>query len=247
MRLYEELAPWWPLLSRAEDYREEADLFWRVLSEVLGRAPASLLELGSGGGHVACHLPPGLDLWLLDRSEAMLANSRRRNPGRVHVQADLRTAALGRDFDAVLLHDACMYLVEDEDLRAACRVAAAHLRPGGLFLLLPDLVEEGFEPGTTLGGGDGEDGRAARLMEWVSDPLPGDGRYRVDMALLLREADGRVRAVHEAHELALRARAGWWAAIRSAGLRPVEAPPRLAAAFGGELFLARRDPGDTKP
>lgn len=239
-RLYDDLASWWPLLSDPEDYRAEARLVLDLFSHVLGQPPASMLELGSGGGHLSCHLPAALEVVLLDLSPTMLEVSRQRNPGRVHVLADMRLADLGRRFDAVLLHDAAMYLLEAEDLARACQVAAAHLRPGGVFLMLPDLVAETFEEGTVSGGGEAADGRAARLTEWVWDPVPDDGRYRVDMSLLLREADGTMRAVHDVHEMALRSLAQWWAGVRAAGLVPVEAPPMLAARFGGQVFLARR-------
>lgn len=242
-RLYADLASWWPLLSDPEDYRAEARLVLDLLSCVLGGPPGSLLELGSGGGHLACHLPAALEVVLLDLSPTMLEVSRQRNPVRAHVLADMRQAELGRRFDAVLLHDAAMYLLEAEDLAQACGVAAAHLRPGGAFLMLPDVVAEEFEEGTVTGGGEAPDGRAARLTEWVWDPDPQDGRYRVDMSLLLRDADGTMRAVHDVHEMALRSRAQWWAGVRAAGLVPVEAPPLLAARFGGEVFLARK-PGN---
>lgn len=245
-RLYAELAEWWPLLSPPEDYEEEAARFLELLRHALGEAPGSLLELGSGGGHLAASMPEGLDLVLLDRSPEMLSASRRLNPGRRHVQADMREVDLGRQFDAILLHDAAMYLVEPEDLAATCRVAARHLRPGGAFLVLPDVVAETFEEGITAGGagpdwGEG-DGRAARLLEWLWDPDPSDHAYRVDMAFLLREADGTVRCLHDVHTMALRDRPAWWAAIREAGLQPVQAPPRLAAECG-EVFLSVKPRG----
>lgn len=241
-QLYSELAPWWRLLSPPEHYVEEADAYLRILAHALAGPPASLLELGSGVGHHAANLPADLDLVLVDRSAAMLEQSRISNPDRRHVQADMRTLDLGRRFDAVLLHDAVMYLLEPEDLRAALDAAARHLRPGGALLVVPDVVRETFEEGISGGGGGrdwGEgDGRAARLLEWTWDPDPTDDRYRVDMSFLLREADGTVRNVHDVHILALRDRPTWWRAIRDAGLQPVQAPPLLAAQTG-EVFLSR--------
>jgi hypothetical protein len=52
LRLYSELASWWPLLSPPEEYEEEAAFFLDLLGAA--GAPAgprcTLLELGAGGG-----------------------------------------------------------------------------------------------------------------------------------------------------------------------------------------------------
>ena len=40
--------------------------------------------------------------------------------------------------DAVLLHDAVSYMLSAEDLAAAFATAAAHLAPGGVFVVAPD-------------------------------------------------------------------------------------------------------------
>ncbi|MCB9778583.1 MAG: class I SAM-dependent methyltransferase [Alphaproteobacteria bacterium] len=239
-RLYDDLAAWWPLLSPPEHYAAEARAFLTILAHARGQDIGSLLELGSGGGHLASCMPGALDLVLVDRAPAMLAASRALNPDRTHVEADMAVLDLGRTFDAVLLHDAVMYLTAPGALDAACATAARHLVPGGAFLVLPDLVADSFEESTVSGGTDAPDGRGARLLEWRWDPDPTDGRFRVDMNFLLREADGTVRAVHDVHEMALFERNDLWRAIRAAGLQPVEAPVRIAAALGSEVFLARK-------
>ena len=109
-RLYTDLAEWWPLLSPPEDYAEEAALYLEFLTHALGRAPRSLLELGSGGGHLASQIPADVDLHLVDLAPEMLQASRKLNPQREHCHADMRSLRLARAFDAVLLHDAVMYL-----------------------------------------------------------------------------------------------------------------------------------------
>jgi len=175
---------------------------------------------------------------LLDRSEAMLATSRELLPARQHVQADMRDVRLGRTFDAVVLHDAVMYLTDRADLVAAFRTAFEHLRPGGAFLVLPDCVAETFSEGIDAGGGD-DGARAARLFEWTWDPDPSDETYRLDLAFMLRE-DDEVKVVHDSHVMALYSRDVYWDALRSVGFVPVEADPLLAAERGGETFAARR-------
>ena len=101
MRLYDELARWWPLFSPPSHYVEEvAD----ILPTLLGSAapePKTMLELGCGGGSVAHHLKHHLELTLTDRSAAMLQVSRALNPECEHVLGDMRTMRLGRTFDVV--------------------------------------------------------------------------------------------------------------------------------------------------
>ena len=197
-----------------------------------------MLELGSGAGHLASHMPQSLGCTLVDWAEGMLSESRRLNPSAEHICADIRTLDLGRTFDSVLLHDACMYLLSEEDLRAVFAVARAHLAQGGALLVVPDHFDETFEEMTTGGGGETADGRAARLLEWHWDPDPTDSQVRVDMTLLLREPDGTVHSVHEPHFMNRFPRACWAQWIREAGFELVESDTFLAVEVGAH-FLAR--------
>ena len=104
-----------------------------------------MLELGCGGGNLASHLTVP-ELVLTDLSEDMLRVSRRINPGREHVQGDMRTLRLGRRFDAVLVHDAIDYMLTEDDLAAALGTVAAHLAPGGAAVLLPDATPSRSPP-----------------------------------------------------------------------------------------------------
>ena len=56
MKLYEELAEYWPLLSAPEDYAEEAAFYWRVMQGARPAPIRTVLELGSGGGNNASHM-----------------------------------------------------------------------------------------------------------------------------------------------------------------------------------------------
>src|SRR5260370_40390338 len=68
MKLYDELAEWWPLFSAPEDYAEEAAYFARVLTEACKPAPRTVLELGSGGGNNALYLKSQFQMTLVDLS-----------------------------------------------------------------------------------------------------------------------------------------------------------------------------------
>ncbi len=67
MKLYNQLAQWWPLLSAPEDYEEEANLF-RTLFSKHNKDIQSILELGSGGGNNAFFLKQHFQLTLTDLS-----------------------------------------------------------------------------------------------------------------------------------------------------------------------------------
>jgi SAM-dependent methyltransferase len=215
-RFYAELAEYWPLISPPEEYAGEAAELVDLLSSA--SIPVhDVLELGSGGGNNAVHLSRRFALTLVDLSEQMLAVSHRLNPGCAHLVGDMRTVRLGRQFDAVLVHDAIDYMTTRDDLRQALVTAYEHCRPGGLVLLTPDHTVETFEPGTDHGGTDATDGRGVRYLEWSRDPDPSDTLVTTDYAFLLRDADGSVRAVHETHVTGLFDRDTWLAQLSEVG------------------------------
>jgi SAM-dependent methyltransferase len=176
-----------------------------------------VLELGSGGGHNAVHLKQRFRLTLADLSADMLAMSRRLNPECAHHQGDMRTLRLGRTFDAVFVHDAVAYMTTETDLRQVIETAFAHCRPGGIALFVPDHTAENFQPVTDHGGSDGPDGRGARYLEWTWDPDPNDTWIRSEYAFLLRDTDGSVRVVEEAHRTGLFSRQVWLGLLTAAG------------------------------
>jgi SAM-dependent methyltransferase len=216
--LYSDLADWWPLISPPEEYTEEAAFAASVLGQA-ARPVREVLELGSGGGHCASHLTAQFAMTLVDASSQMLAVSQRLNPDCPHVVGDIRTIRLGRDFDAVFVHDAVSYMTSEADLSQAIETAYAHCRPGGIAVFVPDHTAETFEPGTGYGGIDGTDGRAARYLEWAWDPDPGDTWTVTEYAFLLREPGGAVRTVHESHRLGLFGQGTWLRLLETAGFR----------------------------
>ena len=240
MRLYSDLAPWFHLLTHPSSYEEEASYYTRVLEAASDGCAHTLLELGSGGGNNASYLKQRFDCTLTDISEGMLELSRTINPECKHVQGDMRTLRLGRTFDAVFVHDAVAYLTTEPDLGAAIETAAAHTRPGGVTLIVPDAVRETFSPGTDHGGHDGPDGRSLRYLAWTYDPDPDDTTYEVDFAVILREPDRPPRVEHDHHTLGIFARGVWLDLLRKAGLEPIEVDAGDPHAGEHEVFVARR-------
>src|SRR5260370_16985190 len=96
MKLYGDLAEWWPIFSAPEDYKEEADFVARALTQSGAPRPRSVLELGSGGGNSAFHLKKRFAMTLVDLSPQMLAVSRARNPECEHLEGDIPTGPLGQ-------------------------------------------------------------------------------------------------------------------------------------------------------
>ena len=241
-RLYRDLAEWYPLLTPVADYVEEAAFYARLFEAHAARPPRTLLDLGCGAGHNAFHLKARLAATLVDLSPAMLALSRRLNPECEHVVGDMRNVRLGRLFDAVLVHDAVSHMTTRGDVAAAVATAFAHTAPGGVSLFQPDRVAETFEEGTDTGGSDGG-GRGLRYLEWRHRPAPGAERFVVEMAYLLREADGEVRVAHDRLEMGLFPRAFWLETLAAAGFETRVVPLEHPAAAGYEVFVGRRREG----
>lgn len=234
-RMYDELADWFHLLTAPEEYADEAAAFLGILREHVDDPLGTLLELGSGGGNTASHLRADLRLTLTDVAPGMLELSRGLNPECEHVLGDMRTLRLGRTFDAVLIHDAVMYMTSEADLRAALETAFVHLRPGGAAVMAPDCVRETFRPDTEHGGHDGPD-RALRYLEWSYDPDPTDTTFVTDFALLVREGADDVRVRHDRHVEGIFPRATWLGLLREVGYLPAI----VEDAWARELFVARR-------
>ncbi|MDP6491506.1 MAG: class I SAM-dependent methyltransferase, partial [Kiritimatiellia bacterium] len=139
------------------------------------------------------------------------------NPECAHVEADMRSVRLDRQFDAVFIHDAIVYMTTEEDVRAVLDTAAAHCREGGALLVMPDHTAETFVSTTGHGGIDAEDGRGARYLQWSYDPDPEDVTYLTLFDVMLRHADGRIENHSEQHTCGLFDRATWLRLMKEAG------------------------------
>ena len=253
MRLYDDLAEWWPLLDDpATAYAVEANLYADLLAEACDGPIGSLLELGSGGGNNALHMKRRFPhLLLTDVSDGMLAVSRAINPECKHRLGDMRTLRLDRTFDAVFVHDAVCYMTTEADLRRAMETAAVHCRPGGAVLFAPDYVRENFPGPTTDDGGcdeptpsgpAGAHARGLRYLEWLRNPAPGGTLYVVDYAFLLRDRDGSARVVHDRHVEGLFTRRRWLDLLAEVGFDARSVPFVHPEVEPGrhEMFVGRR-------
>src|SRR5215471_20529655 len=233
-KIYSELAPWYHLLTAPKDYAEEAEFARKTIVEASATPVKTVLELGAGGGNNASHMKAAFTMTLTDLSPSMLDQSRRINPECDHIAGDMRTLRLGREFDAVFVHDALTYMTTRDDLLQSIQTALVHCRPGGVALFMPDYVRETFVSGVHHGGHDG-DGRSLRYFEWTFDPDPSDTTYTIDFVLLLREGNSPVRVEHDHHVNGLFSRRDWLDCLRETGFRSsrmIEDP------YSREVFVA---------
>ncbi|MEM0913277.1 MAG: class I SAM-dependent methyltransferase [Planctomycetota bacterium] len=243
-RLYHDLAHLWPRLSPPSDYAGEAENVLDRLDAWFGPDAGSLrlLDLGAGGGHLACHLQQaGHRVTAVDLSTEMLAQCQSLVPGVVTIEGDMRTIDLtGKPynlppFDAVLLTDAVDYMTTTADAAAAVATVARHVRPGGLTMIAPTYVRETFVSGSAESDGehDTDDPTAPRLFSYVYDLAPDDpDNHRCEMLLLIlvRDPDtGRVEVIEDRHACGLFRDAEWRGWIEQAGLELVadDDPRRL--------------------
>jgi SAM-dependent methyltransferase len=133
------------LLYQDKDYAAECDLIESAIRR-FGQGPVqSILDMGCGtGNHTIPLTRRGYSVTGLDLSPEMLSHARQKvaetseadggsNPE--FIQADVRSADLGRKFDVVLMMFAVLgYQHRNQDVMDALHTVRKHLRPGGLFI-----------------------------------------------------------------------------------------------------------------
>jgi SAM-dependent methyltransferase len=142
-----------------------------------GAPPARILDVGCGTGLLACEFATrGYDVTGADPAAAMLATARGR-PGGDQVrwiQASAAGLDTGTTFDLIIMTGhVFQLLLEDRDVRAALRVLARHLAPGGRLA---------FET------------RNPAVREW-QDWNPRDTRQRVEAAGITADVHYDISAV----------------------------------------------------
>ena len=117
--IYTDYADWYHLFTAPEEYDEEEAIYSGAIIAASSTPPRTLLDLGCGGGNLAWHYKHRFQATLTDISAEILEQSKSINPECEHLIGDMRTLRLGRTFDAVLVHDAVMYMTTEQDLRQA--------------------------------------------------------------------------------------------------------------------------------
>jgi trans-aconitate methyltransferase len=242
-KLYRELAWLWPVMSPPQDYQPEAAAVHKLIRKHLPRqdkgSRPTLLELGSGGGHMLCHLREHYDATASDLSPAMLKLSRQLNPDVKHHKADMRTLRLRQAFDVVLIHDALGYMATLTDLKKAIRTASMHLKSGGVLVLLPDEMRETFtDHQAATDVRETEDGTQITLVSHAQAVDTRLKQYDLTMLFMIQK-DGQLQVEEDTHRCGLFDQSQWESAIIAAGLEviAITLKPRWR---GAPCLLARK-------
>ena len=234
-RLYGELAPLFPWISRPQEYAAEADCVRRALCEKLGPGRHALLELGAGAGHLLSHLTADFAVTAVDLSPDMLAQCRKLNPGVPTHVGDMRSVRLGQKFQAVFIGDAVAYMLSADDLRSALRTAAAHLDAGGVLLMAPDWFSETFPDRFVSHDTCCEGTRDVTFIEYCHDPDPSDTTAETVMFFLVRDG-GRLRIEQDRHTEGVFSRQTWLRLMEEAGFT-ADTRPYVAAEYAALELL----------
>ncbi len=145
LKLYYELAWIWPMWGDPEtEYAEYCNFIISKIRSVANREMKTLLNIGCGGGKNIYTLKRYFITVGLDLSPEMLKHASELNPECEFVCADMRTFDLNSKFDVVFIDDAITYMTTRADLQQVFKRAFAHLEPGGIMVVTPDVTLESF-------------------------------------------------------------------------------------------------------
>ncbi|MGH9117095.1 MAG: class I SAM-dependent methyltransferase [Acidimicrobiales bacterium] len=242
----DEAAAYEALYTAIKDYPSEAAEVAQIIKRLHPDA-RRLLDVGCGSGNHLTFLSANFAVEGVEASAAMAAVARRRLPGVVVHEADMRMFDLGHRFDAVVsLFSAVGYLLTTDDLDRAVERMARHLDGDGVLVIEPwfgverwleheegrvgvNLVEPTDEPSDAL---------LVRMVRcWSEGPIS-----HMEMHYLHGVPDS-IRHFVEHHELRLFSDAEYRAAFARAGLTVERWEPGLT---GRGLYVGRPSTGGGK-
>ncbi len=200
-RLYSDLAWAWPLISQGEDYVQEAQALARQIRQRARIPVSTLLHLGCGGGHLDLTLKKYFNVSGVDVSQPMLDIAAHLNPEVTYFSGDMRTVALEKTFDAVVIADSIDYMLTEADLRSAFRTAYAHLKPGGIFCTYAGVTRQTFRQNDTRVSTHSEGRVVITFIENRYDPDPADTTYESTFVYLIRRegSEGQLEIETDRH------------------------------------------------
>lgn len=151
----------------------------------------------------------------VDISRGMLNKAQHRHPDIEYIEGDMRTLRLGIEFDAVVIPDSIDYMVSLPELRMAIETAVAHLKPGGILLVV-GKTQEIFQNNNFAYIGEREGLHVTLLENNYINPYHSD-TYEATLVYLIRER-GELTIHTECHKLGLFSQATWEKVFAEAGL-----------------------------
>lgn len=182
---YDDFAWIEPIVSSPEDYRDETELFCKVIKEYSRIKVSTLLHLGCGAGGNDYTFKKHFEVTGVDISEGMLGIARRRNPEVIYLNGDMRTIRLEENFDAVAIPDNSIgHMTTMKDLKKAIITAYKHLKPGGVLLIVANIKEEFTENNFVYSGSKGD----VKITVFENNylPDPNGTTYEVTLIYLIR-------------------------------------------------------------
>ena len=250
-------------------YTDDAELYdiafdWDVTSEVewlldrLGPDCRSLFEPGCGSGRMLeAFSSRGLEVVGLDSSPAMvsLARERLRGRGTVHL-GDMTDFHLGRSFDGAVAPINTLLHLTPAELQCHLGVMAAHLEPGGGYLVQLGLVDPDQNEPFAGSHWDARRGETHLRIDWTDEELDlagGRSLQRSRIQVLQGPRAGEV--IEEVHEMSAWTPDAWHSAIARTPFVAIAAydgaqegwPKVDRKTTGGLLWHELRLPNDPPP
>ena len=141
-KAYNQLAWTEHILGGPESYAGEAKTYIEILKRHISVPSPRMLHLGCGAGGHDFHFKQQFSVTGVDLSKGMLEIAKKTNPEITYLNGDMRNVNLDEKFDAVVIPDSIAYMNTLEDLSAALKNAAGHLKPEGILLVVAHTKEE---------------------------------------------------------------------------------------------------------
>lgn len=212
---YNELAWTEDFFANVADYEDEVGTYVDLIKQHSAAAPTTLLHLGCGAGAIDSIFKRHFSVTGVDISRGMLAKARQRHPDIEYLEDDMRSVRLGRLFDAVAIPDSIDYMNSLPDLQQAISNAAAHLKPGGVLLVV-GKTREIFSNNNFAYTGEKGDVQITLLENNYINPYRSD-TYEATLVYLIRNG-GELTTHMDHHVLGLFPQAAWAQVFAEAGL-----------------------------
>jgi len=234
-RLYSDLAWAWPIISPVEDYKEETELFSKLIKEHSKIEVKTLLHLGCGGGHNDYTFKKHFKVTSIDISEDMLRLAKKLNPEVNYQYGDMRTIRLEERFDAVIALDSINYIKTEEDLQRTFITAYEHLKQGGVFLTFVEQIAGQFKQNNTTHSTHSQGDVEITFIESYYDPDPADTSYETTFIYLVR-VGGKLEVHSDCHLCGIFKLETWLKLLKEIGFKVIQNKFEHSTFIKGESY-----------